>query len=217
MKPGFFKNEYLAELDPIARLLFIGLWTLADREGRLENRPIRIKGELFPYENINVEPHLDGLERTGFILRYEVDGKKYIQIINFKKHQNPHNRETASIIPPPSNNLGRDKAQPSTGQVITLAVPSRADSFNPITDSLNQGRTKRASTAPDEFEITDDLKTWAKEQGLSLGVLENETAKFLDHHRAKGSTFKDWKAAWRKWMRNHKEWNKPKDTFEGAI
>ena len=33
IKPGFFKNEHLAECQPLARLLFIGLWTLADREG----------------------------------------------------------------------------------------------------------------------------------------------------------------------------------------
>lgn len=77
---------------------------------------------------------------------------------------------------------------------------------------------KRATNTPDGFEITDDLKTWGKERGINLGVLENETEKFLDYHRAKGSTFKDWKAAWRKWMRNHKEWNKPKvSEFEGAL
>ena len=30
IKPSFFKNEYLAECEPMARLLFVGLWTLAD-------------------------------------------------------------------------------------------------------------------------------------------------------------------------------------------
>ena len=43
IKPGFFKNEFLAEMPCEVRLLFIGLWTLADREGRLEDRPKRIK------------------------------------------------------------------------------------------------------------------------------------------------------------------------------
>ena len=42
IKPGFFANENLAECDPLARLLFAGLWCLADREGRLEDRPKRI-------------------------------------------------------------------------------------------------------------------------------------------------------------------------------
>ena len=49
IKPGFFKNEFLADLPFETRLLFIGLWTLADREGRLEDRPRKIKMELFAY------------------------------------------------------------------------------------------------------------------------------------------------------------------------
>ena len=39
IKPSFFMNENLAECDPLARILFVGLWTLADRDGRLEDRP----------------------------------------------------------------------------------------------------------------------------------------------------------------------------------
>jgi hypothetical protein len=48
IKPSFFKNEFLAECEPMARLLFIGLWTLADSQGRMEFRPMRIRAELFP-------------------------------------------------------------------------------------------------------------------------------------------------------------------------
>ena len=33
LKPGFFKNETLAEIEPLGRLLFQGLWCMADREG----------------------------------------------------------------------------------------------------------------------------------------------------------------------------------------
>lgn len=43
IKPAFFMNDELAEIDPLGRLLFIGLWTIADREGRLEDRPARHK------------------------------------------------------------------------------------------------------------------------------------------------------------------------------
>ena len=50
IKPGFFKNDTLAELEFAARLLFIGLWGLADRAGRLEDRPKKIKAEVFPYD-----------------------------------------------------------------------------------------------------------------------------------------------------------------------
>src|SRR5215831_17520559 len=33
LKPGFFQNDVLADVEPLGRLLFAGLWTLADRAG----------------------------------------------------------------------------------------------------------------------------------------------------------------------------------------
>lgn len=50
IRAGFFQNEILGALPPLARLLFVGLWTIADREGRLEDRPLRIAVEILPYE-----------------------------------------------------------------------------------------------------------------------------------------------------------------------
>ncbi|UXC37166.1 hypothetical protein [Cupriavidus gilardii] len=115
IKPGFYKNEDLAECSVWARFIFPGLWMMADREGRLEYRPKRIKGELLPYDNQDTEPLLRELEKHGFILIYEVEGTEFIQIINFAKHQNPHHREAESEIPPPPS-LGLDgvanKAKP---------------------------------------------------------------------------------------------------------
>jgi hypothetical protein len=101
IKPGFFKNEDLAECSPWARLCFIGLWTLSDREGLLEDRPKRIKAELFAFDSIEVEPLLAELAARGFIVRYPVDGLSVISIPTFLKHQNPHHREQASELPPP--------------------------------------------------------------------------------------------------------------------
>lgn len=101
IKPGFFKNEILGEQDPAIRLLFIGLWTLADREGRLEDRPKRIKGELFPFDSFDIDPMLNQLQTDKFLVRYEVEGLRYLQIVNFVKHQDPHYKEKASEIPSP--------------------------------------------------------------------------------------------------------------------
>ncbi len=99
IKPGFFKNEVLVELPIFVRLLFTGLWTLADREGRIEDRPKRIKLELFPYDDENVDAALNTLAESGFITRYEASGVKVIQITNFLKHQTPHGTEKDSELP----------------------------------------------------------------------------------------------------------------------
>lgn len=120
LKPAFFKNEALADCSPLARLLFAGLWCLADREGRLEDRPKRIRAELMPYDDGSVDAMLQELHEAGFILRYEVNGGRFIQVVNFTKHQNPHCKEQASTIPAPD---------------MHRTCP--ADSLLPLTDSLN--------------------------------------------------------------------------------
>lgn len=129
IKPGFFTNDQLAEIDPLGRILFIGLWTIADREGRMEDRPRRIKAELLPYDDSDVDSLLQQLEKHGFILRYSVGEDRYIQVLNFTKHQNPHVKESASTIPAPDEH--------GTGTVQEQNVPDEnpADSLNPITDT----------------------------------------------------------------------------------
>ncbi|WP_313462496.1 hypothetical protein [Pseudomonas nitroreducens] len=99
IKPSFFKNEDLADLDSSDRLLFIGLWCLADREGRLEDRPRRIKIELFPGDGYDVETGLANLAGKGFIDRYEVEGFVVISLPNFLRHQSPHSTEKDSELP----------------------------------------------------------------------------------------------------------------------
>lgn len=101
IKPGFFENEELHELSIPARLIFIGMWCMADREGRLQDRPKKIKLQLVPYDDVDIHACLDQLTDHGFIIRYSVNGEDYIQISTFTKHQSPHKHEKQSIIPPP--------------------------------------------------------------------------------------------------------------------
>jgi hypothetical protein len=124
IKPGFYKNEELAECSIWARYIFPGLWMLADREGRLEDRPRRIKGELLPFDGQDVDALLDELVEHDFIVRYEVDGERYIQVLAFEKHQNPHHREPPSSIPKPGasprprGDATASKPEASPGQAL---------------------------------------------------------------------------------------------------
>ena len=70
VKPGLFKNEVLATLSEKTRLLFVGLWCCADRDGRLEDRPSRIRAEVFPYDPKSIDENLAELTGHGFIERY---------------------------------------------------------------------------------------------------------------------------------------------------
>lgn len=99
IKPGFFSNDALAELPFEFRLLFIGLWTVADKRGRLLDRPKKIRMEIFPGDDVDCDLGLKMLAKAGFIIRYEAAGVPCIQILNWEKHQNPHIKEAESSIP----------------------------------------------------------------------------------------------------------------------
>lgn len=142
IKPKFFTNEELAECSPLARLLFAGLWTVADREGRLEDRPKRIKAELLPYDQCDVDQLLTELAAGGFIARYLAESSRCIQVLNFSRHQHPHVKEPQSQIPP-WNGVAESLVQ----------VPGKTGSFpaltlNPHTDSLVADSLKGAAVPP---------------------------------------------------------------------
>ena len=99
IKPDFFLDEDICALPFAHRLAFQGLWCEADREGRLEDRPKRLKATIFPYDDLDMDRILADLSER-FITRYVSGGKNYIQINNFAKHQRPHHTEAPSQIPP---------------------------------------------------------------------------------------------------------------------
>lgn len=120
LKPSMFKNELLAIADPLYTLIFEGLWCAADRAGRLEDRPGKLHIEINPGRSFEgTERSLVWLAENGFILRYEVAGKKYILVIEFTKHQKPHVNEKPSVIPPPTSTQGSKSVDSSTTKVTS--------------------------------------------------------------------------------------------------
>jgi|GEM_PF-2685304 len=93
IKPAFFDNDILAEIEPLGRLFFIGLWTIADCNGNFEWRALKLKAKLLPYDNCNTEVIAIKLDKSGFIRMYTDGTKIYGNVVNFHKHQNPHKNE----------------------------------------------------------------------------------------------------------------------------
>ncbi len=111
IKPELFKDEELAELPPLTRLLFIGLFTMADSEGRLENRPRLIKIEILPYDKVNVQKMLLDLHSSGLCTLYKELNREFIHINSFSKHQRITGKEadSPSQIPPPKETTGKQR------------------------------------------------------------------------------------------------------------
>lgn len=156
IKPGLFKNEDLAEVDLAARMLFIGLWLLADRSGFLAYRPKRIAIEIFPYDSnlcTLIVKLLDQLHTARFIDFYcDENGKRiFIHCINFELHQNPHVNEKASKIKPLILSMVQEQYKDHSTRADSL-IP---DSLIPDSHSYCSEVQKAAPAEPDKIELVE--------------------------------------------------------------
>lgn len=204
IKPAFFQNELLVEMSFEYRLLFIGLWTLADREGRLEDRPKRIKMGLFPADNIDIDDGLNELQSHGFIHRYEVNGEKLVQIVNFTKHQNPHHTEKASELPDcngeyPKNTAKKTEnkqAKPVKKPELTESNPDNNGALT-VKPPLLDGGNPADSLIPDSL-IPDSLEDIRTAEADAQKTERAKAAKDLDYSswpaKPSAPVLKDWLA-----------------------
>lgn len=90
IKPEFPQSESLGRVSREARLLFIGLWTICDDEGRTRAASRLLASLLYPYDADApslINGWLDELSGIGAIRRYVVNGSTYLDIPNWLKHQ----------------------------------------------------------------------------------------------------------------------------------
>lgn len=175
IKPAFFDNDLLAEIEPLGRLLFIGLWTIADYKGDLVYREKRIKAQLLPYDNCDIKAIMINLDKSGFIRFYSDNESIYLNIVNFGKHQNPHKneRQKGSDIPEFTESMSqvvdltnitinRDK----NGTTHDNNETNRADSLLLIPDSL----ILNPDSPPETVVVAKAPKFNFKSELLALGV-----------------------------------------------
>lgn len=172
IKPDFFKDEDLAELPYEARLFFAGMWCHADKAGRLEDRPARLKAEIFPYDakfdanralEILANPKKHSPNGRPFVIRYAIDGDRFIQIVAWEKHQKPHHTEAESVIPPPPPNNGKgnmngDYKGECSSSECSDDEPNNNRSITVKPARINFNATSRAW----EGISPEDMEAWSK-------------------------------------------------------
>lgn len=87
IKPEFWVDDVMVEMPFVTRLLFIGLWNFVDDEGYIEDKPRRIKMQVFPADDVRVEDSLKALEASGRLIRYESDQGPLLRVANWERHQ----------------------------------------------------------------------------------------------------------------------------------
>lgn len=105
IKPDIHLDEDLWDLEcetglPLFRA-FVGLWNHADKEGRFEWRPRKLKAKILPYWDGDFSRVLDALTTRAFVVRYTCQGREFGVVRTFKRHQVINNREAESVLPAP--------------------------------------------------------------------------------------------------------------------
>lgn len=144
----------------------------ADRAGRLEDTQKRLKALIFPYDDVDMDAILEKLCIKPFIVRYSVDGKNYIQIINWDKHQSPHHTEKLSTIPsPPLNPPLKIKIKINEHGVKeplkarALTVKRQSPTLQQVTEYCLE---RKSSVDPEVFYHHYESSGWIKGNGQAV-------------------------------------------------
>lgn len=194
IKPSFFDHDGLADNSPIGRLLFIGMWTIADYKGELEWRPKRVKAQLLPYDDCDIEELAINLEKSGFIRFYSVQGVRYVHVVNFNKHQNPHKneRDKGSDIPSIEQSDTEEDSQVIENKEVEINRDNieinrdkngtaPADSLFPLPDPLFLIPDTPESDEPNSDDDVGDKKRSAKQTYDKQRIINTWNAKADEH------------------------------------
>lgn len=118
IKPEFWQDERIAALPFHARLLYIGLWTIADDAGRFRANPLFVKAQVFPYDlEVDVPSALAELERMGRVVLYSSGGESIGFIPTFGEHQRIDKPKPSRLPAPPEVGLVQDESKTDPGLI----------------------------------------------------------------------------------------------------
>jgi hypothetical protein len=167
--PQFFTHGPLFEAEvetglPI-RVAFAGLWTQADRRGLFEWKPMQLKLAILPFDSGTVSAPgqhgagtvlapseymakvLSVLCSYDFVEYYEVDGKPYGRIPNFKKWQSFHKDERPNLHIPEPLSSAPPSSTPPQHRASTVPVHGQHGASTPITVTSTITSTNRLASA----------------------------------------------------------------------
>lgn len=128
---SIWASGQVAKLTRDARLLYIGLITLGDDDGRLKGSPALLRSQVYPYDDdvkvADVEKWLSEIESQGLVSSYEVDGQRYYFHPKWETYQHiREDRRKDSNIPAPEFTFSTvsTSGQPNGNQKSTKAPHS---------------------------------------------------------------------------------------------
>jgi len=169
--PEIWRNEKVGSLPDAARLLFIGIFSQADDDGRLKASPPYLMATIFPYDKGKAEGNVKSLRdqcaELGLIRLYTNSKEEYLDIPGWHEHQQIRkDRYTPSKLPSYEESNGMaTKEQPSGNHLAPIDQPSIVKSSLVKSNTPKGARKKRAD--PTISEVFSEMRSF-------LGYLDVE-------------------------------------------
>ncbi len=182
-----------------ARLTWIGLWTHCDDQGRTKDNARLIKGDIWPLDDVSlaeIEEDLETLAARGRIVRYEVDGRRYLEVTNWSEHQKIQKPSPSRLPPPPHHSDSPPVALPDSyrgegkgkegkgGDARERADPRRCPAHQHDPDPPNCGACADARRRTDAAAAS--LAAERVEVRLAIEAAKQDLAQECRHHTAGG-------------------------------
>jgi hypothetical protein len=207
--PSICLSETIADLTAQTERTFIRLWTHCDDYGRAVDKPRTIRAAIYPLnDDVNVQTvsdDLDALEAAGLILRYEVDGERFLFVTSWFEFQKPRHPAASKCPEPPVRNstptapLPRsavDVPRSAVGRTLEWSGEERSGE-EAVSRETPQTKT-RSSRVTDPFVISDSMRLWATDKvpHLDVDLCAEEMVNWAQSTDARRV---DWVACWRNW------------------
>lgn len=206
IKPETFTDDKVLRLSPLARWLFIGMWTEACDNGHVEDNLVQLKIRLLPMDDCRVSDLVDEVLETGQVTR----GDGYLKVVNLPQHQNIDKRylrlcewcghDVHAVFTDTDKPPRPSRAQGGHG-VPTVGAQGGHDvevKGSEVKGSEGEGtRKKRAHAIPDTWKPTTTHQKYAEEHNLDLS---SEAFRFRNHAHSVDRRLSNWNAGFTNWL-----------------
>lgn len=197
LKESICTSESIDRLSWLEEVTFYRLIVNCDDYGRMDARPPILRARLFPLKTLTdkqVQSAIESLRSAGMIDLYRVDGRSYLQIRQWARHQQIRSKK--SKFPAPDVDLQSDDI--ICNQMISDAPVIQSESESESEYERESARARKRA-APFTPPTPDEVRAYCKERGNAV-----DAERFCDFYTSKGwmignQRMKDWKAAVRTW------------------
>lgn len=153
IKESICTSENLNNLSLEEEVFFYRLITQCDDFGRMDARPQILRAKCFPLrtdtiQQYDIESWLQALVRENLIIIYAVDGKAYLQMVTWDKHQ--QKRAKKSKYPALDNGIMNLQSSDINCNQVQANVPEKRETRNENT--RNEYEKREPDFDPEELE-----------------------------------------------------------------